>query len=484
MNIYAVIREETAAHLEHAAVIDGDRRVSYGELFLLVDALARELQSFGVAPHQRIALSCTDSIEHIAVSLAALSLGAAIVPVSSSHSRDEVNAVLEELDVSLLISDRELFPPDHGGPTPSMKASRKTLLLHRRAAQETLPEEYYAMNPAFIRFSSGTTGVSKGVLLSHETIVERTDAADTALNVTRNDRVIWVLPMSYHFVVSILLFLRRAATIVLCGNEFPSSLIDGLVRRRGTFIYASPFHYRMITNSTMFPEDTFSNIRLAVSTSMRLPETDARRFVEKFGVELTEAYGIIEVGLPFVNRSSDPAKRGSVGSILPDYEARIESPNAEGIGDVYLRGRGMFDAYVSPWRGRDQALMDGWFKTGDLGRIDSDGFLFLVGRVSNVINFAGMKIFPDEVESVLNQHPAVKESLVYATAHAEYGELPCADIVLSGETDAADLDTTGIRRFCYQHLASYKVPKDFRQVLRLDKTASGKLKRWKRAPES
>jgi long-chain acyl-CoA synthetase len=478
MNIYAVIREETAGHLEHAAVVDGDRQVSYGDLFLLVDALARELQSSGVAPHQRVALSCTDSIELIAVSLAVLSLGAAIVPVSSSHSRDEVNAVLEELDVSLLISDRELFPPDHGGPAPSMSASEKTLLLHRRAAQENLPEEYYAMNPAFIRFSSGTTGVSKGVLLSHETIVERTDAADTALNVTANDRVIWVLSMSYHFVVSILLFLRRAATIVLCGNEFPSSLIDGLIRRRGTFIYASPFHYQMITNSTMFPEDMFANIRLAVSTSMRLPETEAGRFHEKFGFQLAEAYGIIEVGLPFVNCSRDPAKCGSVGSILPDYEAQIVNADAEGIGEVYLRGKGMFDAYFSPWRARDQALVDGWFPTGDLGRIDADGFLFLSGRQTNVINFAGMKIFPDEVESVINQHPAVMESLVYGTPHAQYGELPCADIVLRDQTKAADIDSSEIRRFCYQRLSSFKVPKELHYLPRLERTASGKLRRW------
>jgi long-chain acyl-CoA synthetase len=394
-----------------------------------------------------------------------------------------VNAVLAEIDVSLLISDREMFPMGPAHPVLSVNAFEKILFLHSRHAQENLPEEYYALNPAFIRFSSGTTGASKGVVLSHETIVERTDAADRVLNVTENDRVIWVLSMSYHFVVTILLFLRRAATIVLCGHGFPSSLIDGLVRRRGTFIYASPFHYQIITNSTMFPEDTFTNVRLAVSTAMRLPVTDARRFHEKFGFELAEAYGIIEVGLPFVNCSRDPAKQGSVGSILPDYEARIENADAEGVGEVYLRGKGMLDAYFSPWCGRNQALVDGWFKTGDLGRLDSDGFLFLAGRENNAINFAGMKVFPDEVESVLNQHPAVRESLVYPTAHAQYGELPCADIVLHDENEAAELDTTEIRRFCYQHLAPYKVPKEFRRVSQLDKTASGKLKRWKRTPK-
>jgi long-chain acyl-CoA synthetase len=479
MNIYDVIRKETAGHLENAAVMDGDREISYRELFATAEEIARDLQSIGIGPGQRLALGCADSIEYIAASLAALSLGAAIVPIDPSHSRDEVKAVLEEIDVSLLISDRELFPLDPVQPVISASTLEKTLFLHRRDAREDLPAEYYELNPAFIRFSSGTTGASKGVVLSHETIVERTDAADRVLQVTDNDRVIWVLSMSYHFVVTILLFLRRAATIVLCGAEFPSSLIEGLARRRGTFVYASPFHYRITANSSLFSEDTFSNVRLAVSTAMRLPESDARRFRDKFGIELAEAYGIIEVGLPFVNCSSDPARRGAVGSILPDYQARIENPDAEGIGEVQLRGKGMFDAYFSPWRRRDQVLVDGWFRTGDLGRIDEDGFLFLAGREDDVINFAGMKVFPNEVESVLNQHPAIRESLVYAESHAQYGELPCADVVSSDENEEADLDAMEIRRFCYQHLASYKVPKEIRRVASLDKTGSGKLRRWR-----
>ena len=479
MNIYDAIRRETAAHLENAAVIDGDREVSYRELFALAEEIAFALRPTGIAPGQRLALGCADSVEYIAASLAALSLGAAIVPVDPSHSRDEVNSVLADIDVTLFISDRELLPLDPDLPVISGSSLQKTLFLHRRAARENLPEEYYALNPAFIRFSSGTTGASKGVVLSHETIVERTDAADRVLKVTNDDRVIWVLSMSYHFVVTILLFLRRAATIVLCGGEFPSSLIDALARRRGTFVYASPFHYRIIANSSLFSEDTFSNVRLAVSTAMRLPEADGRRFRDRFGVELTEAYGIIEVGLPFVNCSTDPARRGSVGSILPDYQARIGNPDAEGIGEVQLRGKGIFDAYFSPWRTRDQVLVDGWFRTGDLGRIDEDGFLFLAGREDDVINFAGMKVFPNEVESVLNQHPAIRESLVYAESHPQYGELPCADVVLSDENERSDLDSTEIRRFCYQHLASYKVPKAIRRVARLDKTGSGKLRRWR-----
>lgn len=481
MNIVDVIKTETAGYLGKAAVVEGDREVSYGELFALVDEAARELRSRGVGRAQRVALICDDSIDYVVVCLAVLSLEAALVPVSPSHSLDEVNAVLAEIDVGFLIFDKEVFSLNPAQPLRLEGTCERSLLLHSRAERQDHPAEYHALNPAFIRFSSGTTGASKGVVLSHEAIMERTDAADKALKMTAGDTVLWVLSMSYHFVVSILLFLRRGATIVLCRGEVVSSLVDGLGRHGVTFIYASPFHYQLMTNSAMLSAGMLAGVRLAVSTAMRLPETGARRFQEKFGLELAEAYGIIEVGLPFINCSGDAAKQGSVGSILPDYEVKIVKPDAGDVGEVCIRGKGMFDAYFSPWQARDEALVNGWFKTGDLGRIDPDGFLYLCGREKNLINFAGMKVFPDEVEAVVNQHPAVLESLVYGTAHAQYGELPCADIILEPEMEAGDLDTAELRRFCYRYLAPYKVPKEFKCVPRLERTASGKLKRWGRA---
>jgi long-chain acyl-CoA synthetase len=135
----------------------------------------------------------------------------------------------------------------------------------------------------------------------------------------------------------------------------------------------------------------------------------------------------------------------------------------------------MFEAYVSPWQPRPQALRDGWFMTGDVGRLDADGSLFIVGRTKNVINFAGMKIFPYEVEEVLCRHPAVGEALVYGIPHPQYGQLPAAKIVR--RDPAAPLDVQDLRRFCYARLSPYKVPKEFVPVAALDRTASGKPRR-------
>ena len=218
-----------------------------------------------------------------------------------------------------------------------------------------------------------------------------------------------------------------------------------------------------------------SGVRLAISTATALPPDIASAFHERFGVRLTSAYGIIEVGLPFINTMPD-TKPGSVGPALPDYGLRIAEPDPDGIGRIMIRGPGMFDAYCSPWRLRSDVLLDGWFDTGDMGQIDKDGFLFILGRRKNVINFAGMKVFPYEIEAVLNRHHAVLESLVYAEPHPQYGQLPCARVVLAPDC-AEKVGAAELRRHCARHLAPFKIPKDFIFTDRLEKTASNKLRR-------
>ncbi len=477
MNIFETIKKETAGYGDKIAVIEDNQSISYRELLDASENLASRLKNHGMKPGDRIALLCNDSLDYIIISLAILAAKAAVVPVSSSLSWDETDAVLNRIDVNCLIFDKPSYTVADAEPFFSgFNVSREFFLLSRKA-KDLLPEEYYALNPAFIRFSSGTTGASKGVLLSHESIIERTDAADMALRVTPEDVVIWVLSMSYHFVVTILLFLRRASTIILCGNDFPESFIENIKKRGGTFTYASPFHYHLLSNSGDIPSDLFSGVRIAISTAMKLPQSTAGEFSDKFGLELSEAYGIIEVGLPFINLSGNPAKRGSAGKVLPDYDIKIENRDKNGVGELQVKGKGMFDAYFSPWQSRKDAINDGWFNTGDLGKVDDDGFLFISGRDKNVINFAGMKIFPEEVEFVLNRHPAVKESLVYGVSHPRYGELPCAKIVFKKGINSG-FDTNEIRRFCYPLLTSYKVPKEILPVNELEKTASGKIKRW------
>lgn len=477
-NIVQVIEEETSAFRENVAIIEDERRITYQELLETVDGISADLDQMGVTSGRRVAFLCNDCTEYIMISLAVLSLGAAIVPISPSLAGKELDDVLEKIDVHFLIFDRSVHTDETAFSLNCNSFNKIQFGVKIRSALENLPTEYEDVNAAFIRFSSGTTGASKGVVLSHESIVERTDAADAVLKITPDDVIVWLLSMSFHFVVTILLFLRRGATIVICTGMFPESFQKALSHHGGTFTYASPFHYQVLSAAKHASPDLMKRVRMAVCTAMKLPEEAAQKFHEKFGVPLIEAYGIIEVGLPFINQSqSSNPHHGSVGTILPDYEMKIASPNSEGIGEVCLCGKGMLDAYFSPWQTREKILTDGWFKTGDMGRVDADGFLYIVGREKTVINFSGMKIFPDEVEAVLLQHPLIKEALVYGESHHQYGQLPCAKVVLKNEAKD-QFDPNEIRSFCYQYLPTYKVPKQYTLVAVLKRTASGKLQRW------
>jgi long-chain acyl-CoA synthetase len=476
MNIFQTIKQETANFSSKTAVIEDDRSITYGNLVSSAELIASSLKEEGVGPFHRVGLLCSDGIDYIVASLSILCLSAVVVPVSIDNTEDEIEEILDRMAIDFLVFEKGSYNDEGAHEIESKELLRGKLYIKKRTLKEKLCDEYYKINPAFIRFSSGTTGTSKGVVLSHESIIERTDAADEGLKIKPDDTVLWILSMSFHFVVTILLFLRRASTIVLCGHHFPESLIEGVTKHNGTFIYASPFHYNLLAGSNLLAPGSFEKIRLAVSTAMKLPENVAAGFFRKFGVELTEAYGIIEVGLPFINPSADKNKPGSVGKALPDYEVGVFNKDEDGVGEINIRGKGMLDAYFSPWQSREDILRGGWFNTGDLGRIDKDGFLTIVGRAKDVINFVGMKVFPYEVESVINQFPGVKESCVYGENHSGYGQLPMAKVVLKDGAGTLCIPED-LRKYCYRKLAQYKVPKGFEIVDEIPKTASGKIKR-------
>ena len=475
MNIVEVIRRETASLGHHTAIADGPIELTYSQLLSAVDQAAGLFQQEGIRPFDRVAFLCEDCADYIIASLAVLRVGAVVVPVSPSLMGDELETLLERMDVRVLLGDATL-PQAAGGTrlTPAPFNTR-TFTLLQRPVRNDFPPAYRDMNPAFIRFSSGTTGACKGVLLSHETLIARTDAADQGLQISPADTVIWVLSMSFHFVVTILLYLRRGATIAICRQPFPESFLDARRRRKGTVFYASPFHYQVLATSPLVSADSLSSLRLAISTAMKLTDATADAFRNKFGIELAEAYGIIEIGLPFIRTGRRTDGHSGVGQVQPGYEVMLESPAPDGSGTVLLRGPGMFDAYVSPWTPRADATSDGWFNTGDIGRLNTDRTLTLIGREKNVINFVGMKIFPDEVEAMIAAYPGVKECRVIGVPHPLFGQIPCVEIVPFQDVPAPD--PTALRRYCFQHLAAHKVPKEILMVASIERTPSGKIKR-------
>jgi long-chain acyl-CoA synthetase len=474
MNIVDAIREETRLLANHIAIVDGERTITYGRLLARIDALCKKLVEQKIGAGQRIAFRCSDGIDYVIGALAILQSGAAVVPVADSLTPAEIHETVDRIDVHGILSHRAL---PHSAEEQETREIDELFLWHPRAAGSSLDERCRDLLLAFIRFSSGTTGQSKGVVLCHRSILERTDAANRGLGVTERDVILWVLGMSHHFVVSILLFLRKGATIIVANRNFPFSVLEAAGRYPITLIYASPVHYYLLGSSDLVPPQGLAKVRLAISTAMKMPREISTRFAAKFGIVPAEAYGIIEIGLPFINVDPHSAEENSVGHILPDYQLYIAHPDSEGIGEVLLKGTGMFDAYVSPWRLRAECLDDGWFHTGDLGRLDAEGRLALLGRSKTVIVCAGMKVFPEEVEETINALTGVAESLVFGRDHPQFGQTPVAQVVIRNDTDDPATTPESLRAHCLERLSSYKVPVEFQIVESLPKTISGKLVR-------
>lgn len=248
--------------------------------------------------------------------------------------------------------------------------------------------------------------------------------------------------------------------------------LEATQRWKGTVLYAAPFQLGMLARDKS--ETRLDSVRLAVSTTCALPEDVAKDFLQRFDRPLCQALGIIELGLVSLNTGDPIGRWNSVGRPISDHRVLILNPDEHGVGDVAISGPGFFDAYATPWVPCDQAIPGGWFTTGDIGRMDAEGYLFLLSRKTAVINLAGRKVFPEEIEAVLNRHPLVRESRVFGRLHPHLGEVVEAELVLAEPgTDLAPL-----REFCRDHLASYKIPSRLNVVTSLPRTAStGKILR-------
>jgi len=460
------------------AIVAGGESVTYGALEDWVDRAAEMLGSDGA---QRVGLFCPNGIHHIVWSLAVLRCGGVLVPVAGELSIPEREALVKTtaLDVVLCAGGKEWHAsPPQQRELPDARIPA-VLVQGLRTENANFDEaKLLALNPALIRFSSGTTGKRKGVVLSHETLLARVTACNQGLGIGPGDRVIWTLPMAHHFAVSIILYLLHGATTVLEDSHLGEDVFRALQKHQGTVLYGSPFHYALL--GALEAGERVPSLRLAVSTAAALRGPVAAAFETRYGVPLTQGMGIIEVGLPLVNNLAPLEKAESVGLPQAGFEVRLVDKEGNAVtqgevGELLLKGPGIFDAYLSPWTLREEVLRDGWFATGDLARQDEQGLLYLVGRTQSVINVGGMKCFPEEIEAVLNQHPAVKESRVVAMPHPTFGAVPAAEIV--PHDPAVVPRTSELMNLCRRELSSYKVPLRYTVVAELPKTPSGKLVR-------
>lgn len=471
---------------ESVALLCGDLSLTYGKLEEEVDRAAGAMLTAGLPKPgagfvPRVGLACPNGPEHVIFALAVLRAGGCLVPVAGELAVPEREALIRTVGVhALVLAGGMPWPGRREGAKEMPGLSASLFLEPRRSPLELEFDEaaIAALCPAFIRFSSGTTGRSKGIVLSHASLLARIEAGNRRLEISPRDRVVWILPMAHHFAVSIMLYLLKGATTVVVRSHLPDDILDAALRHEGTVLYGAPLHHAMLAGEPS--GRPWPALRLAVSTAAGLPAATAKAFDSRYGVPLSQGYGIIEAGLPLLNTAAPRERPESVGRAPDDMALELRDPETDlavpdgDVGELFLQAEGMLDAYLNPWRLRGDILVGGrWFQTGDLARRDGDGFVYIVGRTNSVINTAGMKCFPEEVEAVLLAHPGVQAARVSGQEHPHFGAVPVADIIACEPAPSAG----SLAAHCRNALARHKVPVEFRFVRELPRTSSGKIRR-------
>lgn len=463
MNIVSEIRKQRHGSL--TAIRGEGVEFTYDTLFSAVAVIRAELfvqPCFSRNERPRVGILFPNGAAYIAVALAVLEAGACFVPIPEELTASERDILIARTALDLVITPAAsgfALPLDLGHIGFTEKSS---------LPPDFPVAEFEALNPAFVRFSSGTTGDSKGVVISHESLLERILAANAGLELSPGDRVLWTLPMAHHFAVTIILYLYHGVTTILETTHRPDLLFRAASESRTNLLYGSPFHFAQLAQCQ--EAGRLPDLRMAISTASALSAEVASSFEKRFHLPVTQALGIIEIGLPILNSTHASDIPTALGQPLPSYEIKA-SPS----GELLIRGPGMFDAYLSPWQTRAEILHDGWFATGDLVEISADRTVTLLGRSKSLINVGGMKVFPEEIEAVLDTHPAIVRSRVYAEIHPTLGSFPCAEIIAMELTTAPTL--LEIRLWCMEKLAIYKIPMKLNSVVSIPLTASGKVKR-------
>jgi malonyl-CoA/methylmalonyl-CoA synthetase len=323
--------------------------------------------------------------------------------------------------------------------------------------------------PALLAYTSGTTGRPKGVLLSHGNLHASAEALRCAWRWVAEDRLIHALPLfhMHGFGVALLGTLQAGASALLLPRFEPSAVLEAAGSQAATLFFGVPTMWHRLAKEPGVA--ALGSLRLCVSGSAPLPAALHARLAERAGVTILERYGMTETGMLASNPVDGERRPGAVGFPLPGVELRLAEPG----GEIEVRGPNVFAGYLErPEANAAAFTADGWFRTGDLGALDVDGALRIVGRAKELVITGGYNVHPQEVEEVLRGHPGIDDAAVVGAPSPEWGERVTAYLV-GPEPLALD----EVRRHCGERLAPYKHPRALHWVAALPRNALGKLQR-------
>jgi malonyl-CoA/methylmalonyl-CoA synthetase len=468
-----------AERADHPALND----VTYRQLDLGVRRVARQLRSQGIGAGTRFGIYCENRIGFVYAYLAALRLGAIVVPANVLYRKSDLAHVLEDADVTLLLVSDQTHP--HAAELEPVRPMVNASEIEAWALDATLEPIVRPPYPAdddgaVIIYTSGTTGRSKGAVLSHGNLATIATQLTTAWRWTASDTLAIALPLFHIHGLGAGLngTLASGGRLILHERFDATKMLETLRRPDVTMFFGVPTMYVRLLES--LGDGTAPSLRLCVSGSAALSPEIHARFEERFGMTILERYGATEFGFATTNRFGGPRIGGSVGIPFPGVRIRINEPDDAGVGEILVNGPNVFIHYWGNPEATAAAFVvdaDGtrWYKSGDLGSYDPELQVYRIsGRIKELIISGGFNIYPLEVEIEIERFPGVKACAVVGVIDAARGELPVAFVEVE-----PGFERDALTAYLRDRLASFKIPKHIEIVDALPRNAMGKLEKPK-----
>ncbi|MDH4073976.1 MAG: malonyl-CoA synthase, partial [Gammaproteobacteria bacterium] len=471
-NLYAHFRRQFLRHAGKELLRTGDgRSYSYADIDARSAAYAACLAGLGIAPGDRVSVQAEKSPESLCLYLACLRAGFVYHPLNMAYTTSELEYFLNNAEPAAVVCDpaaqtavKRIAEPAGARCIFTLDADGNGTLANRADAASpgfgVVPRA--ADDLAALLYSSGTTGVPKGIMLTHANLLRNTEALIRAWRFTDADRLLHALPI---FHVHGLFVAIGCVLLSGASMRWLSAYNAGEVMRylpECTVMMGVPTYYTRLLADAAFTSELAKNVRLFISGSAPLLEETFVEFEKRTGHRILERYGMTETNMNTSNPLEGERKPGTVGPPLPGVEVRVTGDDgqvlpANEVGNLQVRGPNVFIGYWKmPDKTAEDFTDDGYFNTGDKGRIDDDGYVSIVGRAKDLVITGGLNVYPKEVELFIDDLPGVRESAVIGVPHADFGEAVVAVVV---PVSAGEISESDIIAACKTELANFKVPK-------------------------
>jgi malonyl-CoA/methylmalonyl-CoA synthetase len=475
MNLTDLLDLSLQGRRDTAALEFRGQELTFGEIDARSNRMAQLLAARGLRAGDRLCIYLSNCVEIIDLYLACVKLGVIFVPINILYREREITHILNDAEPTAAVTVAEQFP----ALAPVWRLEK----LAAAAALQSPERPTVALDgdaPAALVYTSGTTGASKGAILTHNNFAANARNLVTCWQISQADRLLLPLPLFHvHGLGNGLhVWLASGCRMRLLERFEHASAAAELLDFRPTLFFGVPAMYvRLLNTAAGQAREIGRFMRLFVSGSAPLSAQVFEGFHRLFGHFILERYGMTETLMIISNPIIGERRAGTVGLPLPGVSLRLLDPEGKPVpdgttGEVYVRGPSVCAGYWRRTEATHAAFVDGYFRTGDLAERSPDGYYTLQGRRSDLIISGGFNIYPREIEEFLEEQPAVAEAAVVGVPDAVRGEVPLAYIVPRGELDAAALEAA-----CRVSLASFKVPRAFIMVDKLPRTALGKLQK-------